>query len=93
MERDFAARRIAEALDYAADGLTDGAHHKQWVIDQMVRALTGCPVVTKTAIDCNGKPYTYKAQGESQAYLDWVADREYGDDGPQSYEWDEGIVP
>ncbi len=30
------------ALGYAREyGGTDGAHHKTWVIDQMVRALTG----------------------------------------------------
>jgi hypothetical protein len=34
--------RINEALVIALKhGNTDGAHHKQWVIDQMVRALTG----------------------------------------------------
>jgi hypothetical protein len=34
--------RIHNALRIAEeDGGTDGAHHKQWVIDQMVRALCG----------------------------------------------------
>lgn len=34
--------RIDEALIVAADyGQYDGAHHKTWVIDQMIRALTG----------------------------------------------------
>jgi len=33
--------RITEALDLAEAGSFDGAHHKMWVIDQMVRALTG----------------------------------------------------
>lgn len=33
--------RIDEALDLAFnDAQIDGAHHKAWVIDQMVRALT-----------------------------------------------------
>jgi hypothetical protein len=34
-------RRIASALDIAAEFTVDGDHHKMWVIDQMVRALTG----------------------------------------------------
>lgn len=35
--------RIKRALEIAHNhGGTDGAHHKQWMIDQMVRALTGC---------------------------------------------------
>lgn len=33
--------RILAALDVATWGQMDGAHHKMWVIDQMVRALTG----------------------------------------------------
>lgn len=35
------AERIKEALEVAIDGTIDGAHHKMWVIDQMVLALTG----------------------------------------------------
>ncbi len=34
--------RIREALEIARRyGFIDGGHHKEWVIDQMVRALTG----------------------------------------------------
>ena len=33
--------RIQAALELARVGQYDGAHHKTWVIDQMVRALTG----------------------------------------------------
>lgn len=38
------AERIARALEIAVSysGI-DGSHHKTWAIDQMVRALTGCP--------------------------------------------------
>lgn len=50
-------------------GGTDGAHHKEWVIDQMVRALTG------------------------DKYEQWVRDACDGEDGPNTYEWDEGIAP
>lgn len=35
-------KRIIEAISIAVDyGQIDGAHHKMWVIDQMVRALAG----------------------------------------------------
>jgi hypothetical protein len=47
----------------------DGGHHKQWVIDQMVRALTG------------------------DKYEEWVAKFKAGEDGPDTYGWDEGIAP
>jgi hypothetical protein len=50
-------------------GGIDGAHHKQWVLDQVVRALTG------------------------DKYPEWVAAQKAGEDGPNTYEWDEGIAP
>lgn len=78
------ADRIAKALKYAENGVYDGAHHKDWVIDQMVRALTGCPMVPRSAADANGQPYTYEAQGESGEYLKFT--RYMGD-------WEEGIAP
>ena len=35
--------KIQRAIDMAVQfGGIDGAHHKAWVIDQMVRRLTGC---------------------------------------------------
>lgn len=77
-------RRAAKALKVANDaGLFDGGHHKMWVIDQMVRALTGCPDVTREAVDGNGAAYQYVTQGESPEYLAFVS---HGD-------WDEGTPP
>ena len=62
--------RIEEALDLIGQcGGIDGEHHKTWVIDQVVRILTG-----------NG----YAAWGD--AHCD-------GEDGPDTYSWDEGIAP
>jgi hypothetical protein len=62
-----AEQRIADALIMATWGAVDGDHHKMWAIDQMVRALTGCPDY--------GNSF-----GESPEYLAWVAEYE-GDDG------------
>ena len=50
-------------------GGIDGGHHKQWVLDQVVRALTG------------------------DRYDAWVVNQKAGEDGPDTYEWDEGIAP
>lgn len=62
--------RIEVALDLAMRyGGIDGAHHKTWVIDQMVRALTGTD------------------------YANWVQESKVGEDGPNTYTWDEGIAP
>ena len=59
-----------EIMDFIFNwGSYDGGHHKQWVLDQIVRILTG------------------------DGYDKWVAKFENGEDGPQTYEWDEGIAP
>jgi hypothetical protein len=87
-ERANAALEIARQF-----GQTDGDHHKMWVIDQMVRHLTGCPVIEKTGIDYRGKAYTYEALGESDDYRAFVAAYNAGEDGPDTYSWDEGIAP
>lgn len=50
-------------------GGSDGEHHKQWVIDQVVRRILG------------------------DRYPQWVINMRAGEDGPDTYEWDEGIAP
>lgn len=86
--------RIEFALDIAVRyGGIDGDHHKAWVIDQMVRALTGCPSVPRRATYVNGEPYEYSVQGESDEYLKLVADAKNGEDGPETYDWNVGIAP
>lgn len=87
-------KRIGKALEVAQQyGAIDGAHHKTWVIDQMVRELTGCPREQEQATDVNGKPYNYEVLGESNAYREWVRKHNEGEDGPDTYEWDQGIAP
>lgn len=68
----LAADRITDALGLVERyGGIDGGHHKQWVLDQVVRALLGSEA-------------RYKA---------WVVDHKKGEDGPDTYDWDEGIAP
>ena len=58
-------KRIEEALEIADKyGWTDGDHHKMWVIDQMVRALTG-----DTYSSWIEKHRTFEEEGE--VYIDW----------------------
>lgn len=86
--------RIKKALDIAISyGGIDGAHHKDWVIDQMVRALTGCPMEKHTALDCNKEEYEYESQGVSDEYSKLVKDACDGEDGPETYSWEIGIAP
>lgn len=87
--------RLRETIHGAleiADNI-DGAHHKQWIIDQMVRVLTNCPIVEKKALDYKGNPYSFRALGESDEYIEWIKDYQNGKDGPATYEWDTGIAP
>lgn len=61
---------IKKALQIAKKfASNDGAHHKDWVIDQMVRVLTG------------------------SEYANFVAEVRSGQDGPETYEWKEGVAP
>ncbi len=75
--------RVGQALTMALRfGGIDGDHHKAWVIDQMVRALTGCKFdKSDTCLD------------DSEEYLQFVKDAKDGDDGPDTYDWNEGIAP
>lgn len=84
MNERIAVERIVKALGFAGNGVYDGAHHKNWVIDQMVRALTGCPMEERTATDVHGQPYLFVTQGENETYLRFVHDNPG---------WDEGIAP
>lgn len=87
-------RRIKEALKIANNyGGIDGDHHKMWTIDQMVRALTNCPLVEVHKLDYKGNPFTYKTFGESEEYKQWIVDHNKGEDGPNTYEWEKGIAP
>ncbi len=86
--------KIAKAINIAVRyGGIDGDHHKAWVIDQMVRSLTDCPIVKWNFASDNGKTYDYDAQGESEEYKELVKDACDGEDGFESYDWDCGIAP
>ena len=50
-------------------GGIDGAHHKDWLLDQLARILTG------------------------EGYEAWVVELKSGEDGPETYGYDEGIAP
>lgn len=54
--------RIDEAIEMAVEyGWIDGAHHKTWVIDQMVRILAGDKYdkIVEKACDGEDGPGTY----------------------------------
>ena len=74
----------------------DGAHHKAWVLDQVARILNGTRVIVKEARWENGNKelrYWTDEDNPSQKYLEWVIDAKAGEDGPNTYDYDEGIAP
>jgi hypothetical protein len=82
-ERDDRIEKATEiAIKY---GGIDGAHHKDWVIDQMVRALCGSPYTENE--------HGFRFYGESAEYLKLVRDACDGEDGPDTYGWETGIAP
>lgn len=88
------ANQIAAAFQVIERyGQTDGAHHKQWVIDQVVRCLLGCPKEEKVFHWPGQRPYVAEVLGENDAYREWVRQQREGVDGPHTYDYDEGIAP
>ncbi len=86
--------RIKKALDIICTyGGIDGAHHKDWIIDQVTRALTGCPEVINRVSNSEGESYTFELLGENNEYSEFVRDYCNGEDGPRTYAWEVGIAP
>ncbi len=85
---------LQEVLDFIVkySGI-DVAHHKDWVLDQVVRMLTDCPMEERMGLDAYGDPYIYMALGESEEYKNLVANAKSGVDGPNTYDWEVGIPP
>lgn len=70
-------------------GGIDGAHHKDWVLDQVARILNGAPVTVKQAAWDNGHTELRYTVGECNRYHQWV--NRICNDG--EYDYDEGIAP
>jgi len=86
--------RIDGALDIAMQySNMRASHHRAWVIDQMVRALTGCPLRKEEAQGESGRTYTWYNFGESEEYRHFVELARHGEDGSVNYDWDTGTTP
>lgn len=75
-------------------GWIDGAHHKDWVLDQIARILNETPIIIKIAKWKNGQEeYRINTGKPSNKYKQWVIDMCNGEDGPNTYSYNEGINP
>lgn len=68
-ENEIVKEIFKEILDLISEFNVDGGHHKQWVIDQIVRKITG------------------------DKYNEWVKSYKDGEDGAETFDWNEGIAP
>ena len=87
-------RKISKAITVAVQyGGIDGSHHKDWVIDQMVRCLTGCPTVKMVNKHGAHGPFEFEGLGKSDEYEELIREAKHGEDGDDTYSWSEGIAP
>lgn len=70
-------------------GQIDGAHHKQWVLDQVARILNDAPVSVVEARWDGGQCELRESVGTSPEYEAWVEAMK----GDGEYDYDEGIAP
>lgn len=88
---------VGDALaEIMRSGGVDGAHHKQWTLDRIVRILTESPMVPMVNNHtANGVPYHFEDYGEGPGYLAWVKEYEGDPADPENYygDWDRGIAP
>lgn len=82
--------KIQRAIDIASKmSAYEGDHHKAYVIDQMIRALTGCMVTKTISINRGGVPQEVEVMEVSEEYLRFVS--RYEEEA--SWGWDTGIAP
>lgn len=78
-------------------GGIDGAHHKDWLLDQIARILTGAEITVRMAEWLKGGRYEFELRvdvGEpTEEYHDWVKSVKAGEDGPETYGYSTGIAP
>ena len=86
--------RIKRALDFAHSHAEFSDLNTSWMIDQMVRALTGCPLEIEEGFNWAGEPCAHESQGASQAYRQFVKNalKRAEQVTPEPY-WDVGVKP
>jgi len=85
------------ALQYIQSyGGIDGAHHKDWVLDQVARILNGASITVVEARWEGGHSeirFWVDTEVKCEKYEKWVANVREGEDGPETYGYEVGIAP
>jgi len=89
---DFSEKEIALKYIEMYKGI-DGSHHKDWLLDQVARILNGSPVKVKKAKWEDGHTEIRYRVGTCKEYEDWVHSVKMGENGPDTYSYDEGVPP
>lgn len=72
----------------------DGAHHKDWLIDQIARILQGTKIIVTLAKWENGhQEERFTLDEPPSDYWKWVEEMKDGEDGADTYAYDFGIAP
>jgi len=72
----------------------DGAHHKDWLLDQVARILNGCKVICKIASWSDGQiEERFSLQEPTKEYNDWVMSVISNDLGEVVFDYSTGIAP
>ena len=79
--------RIEMALLIAEGGDLSDPDHKAHIIDQMIRALTGCQYEEVTVTLDGGDEVIRDALNASEGYTRWVTDFETDIDGEKRWTW------
>lgn len=75
-------------------GSIDGSHHKAWLLDQIARIALGNKISIKKAKWSNGQEeFRFNLEDPTPEYVEWVKRLKEGEDGPNTYAYDEGIAP
>jgi hypothetical protein len=75
-------------------GQYDGENHKQWTMDQVARILLGTKVIINKASWANGQfEYRLNLDKPTKKYKKWVKSVKDGEDGPNTYGYNEGVTP
>ena len=75
-------------------GTIDGAHHKDWLLDQIARILNDVEIIINEVKWANSPTeYRFSLGSETKKYKDWVKKMCSGEDGPNTYTYNVGIAP